>query len=72
MTVILTATELQALTGYRQPRRQLAWLQTTLRIAAPRRADGLPVVSWTQVEAALAGKSAPPATAGPRWSKIAA
>jgi hypothetical protein len=72
VTPLLTADELHALTGYRKPHRQLTWLQTTLRIAAPRRADGMPVVSWAQVEAALAGKAAPSATAGPRWSKLAA
>lgn len=72
MNPILTADELQALTGYRQQRRQLAWLQTTLRIVAPRRADGMPVVSWAQVEAALGGKGPAAGTAAPRWSKMAA
>ena len=71
MKTILTADELQTLTGYRQQRRQLAWLQAKLRIAAPRRADGMPVVSWAQVEAALAGKTPAVGTAGPRWSKMA-
>ncbi len=72
MSMILSADELQALTGYRQQRRQLNWLRDTLRISAPRRADGMPVVSRAQVEYALAGKSPAASAAGPRWSKIAA
>jgi hypothetical protein len=70
-TLLLTAEELQALTGYRQRTRQLAWLQARLAIKAPQRADGLPVVSRAQLEAALAGK-APTAEAGPKWSKMPA
>jgi hypothetical protein len=70
MSFLLTAAELRALTGYRQHARQLAWLRDRLKIAPPLRADGLPVVSHAQVEAALAGKSTP-ASNSPRWSKIA-
>lgn len=68
--LILTAEELQELTGYRQHRRQLNWLIDRLKIKPVVRPDGFPVVLRTQVEAAFNGK--PTATAGPQWSKIAA
>lgn len=66
--VILSASELADLTGYRQRVKQLAWLRDRLRIAAPLRADGLPIVSRAQVEAALSGARTSTA-AGPQWSK---
>jgi hypothetical protein len=69
----LTREELVSLTGYRQPSRQLSWLQRHLRITSPRRADGLPVVTRLQVENALAAQATGTAvqTSGPRWSKTA-
>ena len=70
--LLLTAADLAELTGYRQPARQARWLREQLRIEAPRRADGQPVVSRAQVEAALAGQRGAGSTSGPRWSKIAA
>lgn len=72
--LLLTADELHQLTGYRQHARQLQWLRECLRLSPPLRADGMPIVSRAQLEAALispAGTPAP-AAAGPRWSKIAA
>ena len=70
--LLLTSDELHELTGYRQRTRQLAWLRDRLKITPPLRADGLPIVSRSQVEAALAGRAdAAPASNGPRWSKIA-
>ena len=68
--MLLTAAELQELTGYRQHARQLQWLRKVLRLEAPRRADGMPVVLRSQVEAAMAGKTV--AANRPKWSKIAA
>jgi hypothetical protein len=68
--LLLTPDELVQLTGYRQHARQLAWLRARLKVTPPLRADGLPIVSRAQVEAALAGKA--DAAAGPKWSKIAA
>lgn len=65
----LSQAELVDLTGYVQPSRQCAWLARTLRITPPRRADGTPVVSRAQVEAALSGKRE--TTSGPQWSKAA-
>lgn len=70
--LLLTRDELVALTGYRQRTRQAQWLREQLRLRPPLRADGSPVVSRAQVEAALGGKAAGKATAGPNWSKIAA
>jgi hypothetical protein len=72
MSLVLTREELQDLTGYRQQARQLEWLSDRLRIKAPRRADGMPIVSRAQVEDALAGKAQAAGAGGPRWSKIAA
>lgn len=69
----LSHAELVALTGYRQRCRQARWLREQLRIHAPLRADGLPVVSRAQVESALArGPTAGATTDWPNWSKIAA
>ena len=70
LPLLLTADELHQLTGYRQHTRQVMWLRDCLKLTPPRRADGLPVVSRAQLEAALAGKT--DASSGPRWSKIAA
>jgi hypothetical protein len=70
--MLLTRAELIELTGYRQRRCQIAWLREHLRIVPPLRADGLPVVTHAQVEAALAGHARNAAAAGPNWSKIAA
>lgn len=67
--LLLTPEDLVELTGYRQRRKQLQWLSDKLRIVAPLRADGLPIVSRAQVEAALAGQqaaTAPPPN-GPKW-----
>lgn len=66
MTLTLTPDELEALTGYRQHARQLRWLRDRLRIEPPLRADGLPVVTRAQIEAAVGGKKT--AAAGPKWS----
>lgn len=65
----LTPTELRELTGYRQRSKQLAWLREKLRIVAPLRADGMPVVSRAQVEAALSGRqeASPTGSSGPKW-----
>jgi Domain of unknown function (DUF4224) len=65
---ILTRSDLANLTGYTQPARQLRWLRNTLRLSPPTRADGLPVVSLAQVEAALAGATQATARA-PNWRK---
>lgn len=72
VALLLTPEELIALTGYRQHRRQFEWLKARLKIVPPLRADGLPIVSRAQVEAALAGGPAAPVSNGPKWSKIAA
>ncbi len=73
-TLVLTRAELVDLTGYQQTSRQLQWLQEHLHITPPRRADGLPVVTRTQLEQALARRtpSLGAQTSGPRWSKIRA
>ena len=68
--MLLTAAELQELTGYRQHARQLQWLRKVLRLEAPRRADGMPVVLRSQIETTMADKTV--AANGPKWSKIAA
>ena len=65
--LLLSADELQELTGYRQRTRQLRWLRERLKIEPPQRADGQPVVSRAQVEAALSGQPKV-ASAGPKWS----
>lgn len=69
--LLLTADELVQLTGYRQHARQVEWLHERLRLTPPRRADGLPIVTRAQLEAALDGRKATEHN-GPRWSKIAA
>ena len=72
-TLVLSRDELVELTGYRQTHRQARWLEQQLRITPPRRADGLPIVTRTQLEQALARRAGGTAsqTSGPRWSKIA-
>lgn len=65
----LSHDELVALTGYRQHARQLRWLRERLKLSPPLRADGLPVVTRVQVEAAVSGRQV--AANGPRWSKAA-
>jgi hypothetical protein len=69
--LLLTPEELVQLTGYRQRGRQVAWLRGQLKLAPILRADGMPLVTRVQVEAALAGRAVA-ATSGPKWSKIAA
>lgn len=61
----LSEDEMVALTGYRQHARQRRWLAERLKIHAPLRADGLPVVTRAQVEAAVDKKTP---SAGPKWS----
>ena len=68
--LLLTRDDLVELTGYRQYARQVRWLSERLRITPPRRADGLPIVSRAQLEAALAGKAPAAGSAGPKWSKL--
>ena len=70
--LLLTRDELVQLTGYRQRSRQVGWLRDRLRITPPLRADGLPIVTRAQIEAALGGQPAAPAPNGPKWSKIGA
>jgi len=64
--LLLSAEELRQLTGYRQHARQVRWLNDRLKIRAPQRADGLPIVTRAQLEATLAGQEKA-AAAGPRW-----
>lgn len=68
--LLLTAAELVQLTGYRQHTRQVQWLSERLRLTPPRRADGLPVITRAQLEAALVGQPSQ-AINGPRWSRAA-
>jgi hypothetical protein len=66
----LTREELIELTGYRRSSSMLKWLEANLKIKAPRRADGLPVVSRAQVEAALGGKPDEASrVTTPNWSR---
>jgi hypothetical protein len=68
--LLLSRLELEQLTGYRQAARQVRWLRTAMKIAPPLRADGLPVVTRAQIEAALRGETSASA-ASPKWRKIA-
>lgn len=64
--VVLSEAELIEVTGYRQKARMWKWLERNLRIKAPKRADGLPVVTRAQIDqAVMTGRT----IAGPNWSK---
>jgi hypothetical protein len=54
--VMLTEDQIRELTGYRQHARQLRWIADQLKIKAPIRADGLPILTEAQLNAALAGQ----------------
>lgn len=66
--MMLTEQQIRDLTGYRQHARQLRWIAEQLKIKAPVRADGLPVVTAAQLESAVAGKKVA-ASNEPNWSK---
>ena len=66
--LMLTADELETLTGYKQHRRQLLWLADRLKIKPVVRPDGFPIVLRSQVESAFNGRTP---TTGPQWSKAA-
>jgi len=53
---MLTEEQIRELTGYRQHARQLRWIADQLKIKAPIRADGLPVLTEAQLNAAIAGQ----------------
>jgi hypothetical protein len=67
--MMLTEDQVRELTGYRQHARQHRWLVEKLKIDAPLRADGLPIVTQLQIEAAVAGTKAP--ANGPKWTRSA-
>lgn len=65
--ILLTEEQIRQLTGYRQHARQLRWIAEQLKIKAPIRADGLPILTASQLDAAIAGR--PTAAQEPNWSK---
>ena len=78
--VTLTPEDLHALTGYRQPRKQVEWLRSELGLEPPIGADGRPRVSQAVVDqATLARRTAAiPANSpsnifspGPQWTVAA-
>lgn len=82
LPLLLTEEELYALTGYVQFTAQMRWLHLQFGITPPRRADGFPVLSRSQLEHSLHKKCgmAPPNLAGvkpagsgwePNWGKFA-
>lgn len=53
--MILDEDQIRKLTGYRQHARQLRWIADQLKIKAPIRADGLPILTDAQLDAAISG-----------------
>lgn len=74
--MILSAKALVALTGYKQPSKQIAWIKKHLGIDPPVGADGYAKVSQTVVDQAILNKTQPtagqqvtntPSGNGPKW-----
>lgn len=64
--MILSELQIIQLTGYRQHSRQLRWIADQLKIKAPIRADGLPILTEAQINAAISGS---PKVSRINWSK---
>lgn len=65
--MILNEEQIRNLTGYRQHVRQLRWIAEQLKIKAPIRADGLPILTEAQLNAAISGSA--PKASRINWSK---
>ncbi len=81
MSVTLNREELEALTGYRAPKKQIEWLRKELGLEPPVGRDGRPRVSQAVIDQATIAKRAgvpvPLAAntqnfgAGPKWTVAA-
>lgn len=71
--ILLTRTQLEALTGTKQPARMAAWLEQRHWVYEPAARRGeIPRVSRQHFEARMSGKSTTPRRNGPRLDFLAA
>ncbi len=69
MNVVLTEQQIRDLTGYRQHSRQARWIAEQLKIKAPIRADGLPILTMAQLQGAIVTESQDASAGEFTWSK---